>query len=249
MACTKERSSAIGELVAGRLGPAETEALLDHIGRCAACSVEFDDLADLIGAMERSGPDPAGHIALAGAKGWGRFPWKTARIVAAAILVCIAAWWAAPEQRIGGTALGRLAVIDPIPAASLLLRSEESPALPAGYASAMDWYAQQRYDHAAFRLEQVLTQNPDHLLSHLYLGICRLNTDKAREALFSLSRVAGQGQGLLRERALWYLGNAYLKLNERENALSRFTELDKLGNDYELNAREMIDKIREIPEP
>lgn len=265
MACTRQKSIALGDFAAGRLGIKETEALLEHLESCAACSAEFDDIADLVGAMDRTASTGTVSTGI-GSTGTSkaisgdaiidrdidetnetrRIPWNAIRVAAAGILICFAAWWFAPEFGGGKSRLGRLAVIDPIPAVSIRLRSEEIKALPLAFTSAMEQYARQEYDKAVPLFAQVLEEKPDHLPSALYLGICRLQSGDLRNAKPVFEQAASRGSGLLKERSLWYLGNTCLKLDEKEEALRWFKELEALGGDFELNAKDMILKIQEI---
>jgi len=232
MACTTERSTEIGEFSAGRLDAAATGGLLDHLEGCRECSAEFELVADLVAAPRFVFERPRMRLVQ-----------RARPVLAAAAAVALAVVIFRPGTR--RPSLEDLASTDPLPAASAVLRSETPPPRPPDYLEAMDLYAKGDFAGAASRLAAFVERSPEDALAHLYLGICRLQTGSPREAIAPLARAAEIGEGLVKERALWYLGNARLALREGEAALEAFERLEALEGDYEPNAREKVRAIRE----
>ncbi len=237
MACSSRRSEEIGDLAAGRLTGEAADALLDHLDSCPECSREFDLAADLVALSARRGAAifaPRRRTLVA--------------VLAIAAAVLLAVWLGLYLGREGDSRATRLAMLastEPLPTASLVLRaSTPEPASP-DYAAAMEFYAASDFPRASARLAQVVTASPDHSLANLYLGICLLQTGAVAEALGPLERAARVGEDLLRERALWFLGNARLKLGDAAGAIEAFTQLEELGGDYLPNARDRLASIRE----
>jgi tetratricopeptide (TPR) repeat protein len=238
MACTTDRSTEIGDLSAGRLDAQASGALLDHLERCGECSAEFDLVADLLAAADREGP-----ALFARGRSRIRLVHGASALLAAAaaVLLAVVIWRPGP----GAPSLSDIASTEPIPAASALLRSEAPSPRPREYLEAMDSYGRGDYAGAAGRLVAFLEGAPADALANLYLGVCRLQTGDPGEAIAPLRRAAEGGDGLLRERALWYLGNAHLAAGDGERAREVFDRLAALGGDYEPNAREKLRAIRD----
>ena len=116
MACTRERSNAIGDLAGGRLSAADAEDLLEHLDSCAECSAEFSLVADLVGASERQGGNISSRpraIKLL----------KPVLSAAAAVLIAVTIWWAVSDRGESGVALRSLAEKSSLPSAASMLRT------------------------------------------------------------------------------------------------------------------------------
>lgn len=224
MACSQDHALAIDDFAAGRLDAAASEALLDHLEGCAECSASFDLVADLM----RSGV-PRSSLRFIGAL----------LASAALLLLALTLWW--PMSRQGR--FQALASADPLVQMNLVLRSGASN--KDAFQGAMEPYARSDFQAARDALSRFIAGAPDHAPAHLYLGIALLQLGEAEAATAPLQRAAELGENLLAERALWYLGNACLMLGQGEEALAVFRELKNREGDYELNARAMVEGIRE----
>jgi len=240
VACTQARSEAIGDLAAGRLDARASEELLDHLERCAACSAEFDEVADLVAGASRL--DARARRILAER----RHAWIA---LAAAVLILVTALALfgpavlAPGN--GERSVAELASLDPVPVVESTLRTGELPdAAARRFEEAMESYRDGDFERAAQDLAAVAVEAPDDPLTHLYLGIARLQLDEHRDAVAALEVAAGAEPLLLRERALWYLANAWLARSDVDRAHSTLEDLAAIEGDYELNARDLLDAIR-----
>ena len=232
MACTLERRNQIGELAAGRLDGAVVDALLDHIEVCEACSRELDTVAVTIAGMERA---RRGRLV-------GGFRPRLLRpaMLAAAALVLL----------VGGLALLRpnqegveqLAVVTPFPASSSVLRGGEGVD-ESGWEQALSAYSEGDYERAAARLESLASAGDERALLQLYLGVARLQLGELARARTALALAVENGEGLLAERASWYLGNAHLLAGDASAARPIFERLAAGGGEYELNARAVLDAL------
>jgi tetratricopeptide (TPR) repeat protein len=250
MACTTEHSTAIGDLAAGRIDPDRAAELLDHLEGCDACSEEFDLVAGLVSTSERHGADflepersPDSPIR--------NRPWSWGPLAAAAlVLVAFGLWtvWdrGGRQPASGLPTLVELAQVEPIPAPRSVLRATDTRTNDA-FAAAMELYAEGEYGRAKDALAKVLTElddeAPERALAWLYFGVANLQGPDSTGAEPALEEAARIGTGLVAERARWYLGNARLASGDVEGALAAFRDLEQLGGDYELNARQKIEAI------
>lgn len=261
MACTAERSEAIGDFAGGRMDEHQSSELLDHLAVCASCSEEFDTVADLVAAMtpvavSGNAPSPSMSPSLPPPSPPSRSPASRGPIgslpvgllaLAATVVVALGAWklLLAPDGSPSATdrlvALARIEA-PPSPGTGSVLRSAAlKPGLNARYEKAMTAYAGADFAEAARLLAQISAAAPDHVPTHLYLGISRLQIDDTWSAIAPLTAAATNGTGLARARALWYLANAHLALGDAIRAGDILETL--VGTDYELNARELIEAI------
>jgi tetratricopeptide (TPR) repeat protein len=241
MACTSEKSRLIGEFATGRIGAADAERLLEHLDSCPLCSAEFDLVADLVAVSPRAGSDfPVPRQANLFLRG--------ILAAAAAALLIATVWWIADQGEDHRHRLDALAMIEPLPAVDAVLRSGKPPGENADFKAAMTFYSKSDFNAAAKGLAAVVERDPENTPALLYLGISRLQSGEVAAALQPLKRAAELGEHLLQERALWYLGSAYLLTGDGNKALVTFITLERKKGDYELNAREIIAKIREALE-
>jgi len=110
----------------------------------------------------------------------------------------------------------------------------------------MAFYQQGDYRSAINKLLLVIKQQPDNVNANFYLGLCYLLIKKPDRAIFHLQKVIELNAKFLYEKCYWYLGNAYLLKNDRKKALEMFDKVVAMEGDYEWEAREMIDDIKEI---
>lgn len=225
MACDSKYSKAIGRMAAGRIGEEEAKELLDHLELCSQCSEEFDLAAGLVASSATVRPMPRSFL-----------------YAAAMVLIAGSLWWL---LSLNNNSVNSLARITPLPVAQTVLRANTLSEAAPSFKKAMEFYAQKDYANAEKMLSRTAEKTPDHPLTFLYLGIAQLMLKKETEAILSLKRAAAFGENLIQERALWYLGNAYLVLENSGDALETFMELQRLEGDYEPNAREIMTDIRE----
>jgi hypothetical protein len=241
VACTTQRSQDIGDLAAGRLDAAKADELLDHLERCGECSAELDLVADIVAHFER----PAGARAAIPRR---RLGIAVAALAAAALLAASLWILSRPHPAPRSMHLASLASTQPLPTSTFVPRSGTPLASSPAYLDAMRHYAAGEFAEAARGLSLLAEERPDDPLVNLYLGISRLQTGAAEQALAPLERAATTGEDLLAERALWYLGNAHLVLEDGEAARRTFQRLAELGGDYEPNAREKLEAIASVLE-
>ncbi len=229
MACNQSRSEQIAALAAGRLDERGSADLLAHAGSCAACSAEIDLVADLVRAAPRS--------VRGGRLGASRS--RLAILVAALVVAGFAFfWWEPWHEHPNG--LAALANVTPIQAPADVLRGPDVAARGDEYARGIAAYRRGDFAAAIEPLGAVAERRPKDALTHLYLGIAVLQTGDPSRALPALNVAADSGAGLVRERGLWYLGNAQLLLEHAGAARSAFERLRDLDGDYAPNARAML---------
>jgi len=237
MACQTERSIAIGDLVSGNLPAEPAIGLLDHVETCEACSRELDLAARLVAAAERRG-DAA--FALSPRRRWLRF----AAVAAAVLVIGFLAWIRLDAARTR-RAIVELASLEPIAVSDVVLRGAEGNADPERYRRAIERYAAGDFAAAEGEFAALLADAPENPLVALYLGSARLQLGQPAEALPPLETAAERGEGLVQERALWYLAGAKLALVDGPGAIEVLERLLALEGDYEPNARDKLSAVRE----
>lgn len=225
MACTPERAEQIAALVGGRIGPDAAGDLLEHVAACRACSAELDLVSDLVAAEPDVSP-----------AAWrGPHVWLAA---AALLLAAFVIWWRPWSGAPDG--LATLARVPPLSAPESTLRGPDPVAEDREYRRAIEAYRKSDFAVAAGLLEQVVSRKNDAALPHLYLGVSLLQLGAVRDSLEPLRIAAQRGVDLVRERAIWYLANAHLLLEDGAAARAALEELLQLGGDYAPNARELL---------
>jgi len=243
MTCSPERSEALAALAAGRLDAARALELLEHVERCAACSRELDAVAAIV-----AGTAPAAAPAAAQpGRRRSALPRLSVAIAAAAsvlFLLGLGLLWrgsgAAPDE------IAALATTTPLPASGALLRSPSDPPSGSGGATweqAMHAYAAGDFAAAAEGLDALAASGDERPLVFLYLGVARLQLAESAAAVSALERAVRDGAGLLRERALWYLGNAHLVAGDAARARETFERLEAVGGEYEVNAQQVLEAL------
>ena len=114
---------------------------------------------------------------------------------------------------------------------------------------AMRLYVQDNYREAIPKLLDFSEREPDSASGYFYLGVCLLITNETERGIEKLEISAKLCQEqeflILEERCYWYLGNAYLKINNVEESLIFFRKTIKLELNFEQDAREQIARIDE----
>ena len=239
MACSPERSVAIGDLAGGRLDAERAGELLEHLEGCAACSAELDLVADVTAALA---PAPE-RAAAAEAPYRPRLRIVPGLVTAAAAAIALVVLWKPTTDP--GPSVADLANLQPILAAPYGLRSS-TPETSARYQDAIQSYSQGEFEDAARGLSEVAAAEPENALANLYLGIAQLQVGALEEACTALRSAANAAaEPLLREQALWYLANANLSLERPDEARAVLQELEALEGDYQPNARLVLDALSE----
>lgn len=118
------------------------------------------------------------------------------------------------------------------------------------FSNGMEFYESENYDKTITKLTAFLIQNPDDLFGHFYLGISFLLENKYEDGIKHLTNAAELSKEfdnyLILDRCYWLLGNAYLKTNEVENALSNFKKIIEINGKSETNAQKQIAKIEQL---
>jgi len=117
------------------------------------------------------------------------------------------------------------------------------------FEEAMSSYQLNNYDDVIQKLDSLLIINPDEAEGEFYRGVCLLLTEKIEDGMQKLQSASKlsqkQNNKILLARCYWYLGNAYLKLNDEKSALENFHKIVLLGEIFEEEAKSQIAKIEE----
>lgn len=244
MACSNERSRAIGDLVAGRIDSAEAQELLEHLETCSPCSIEFDLASELVATGEGGGLADS-PIAVP------TLDWRVPVGIAATLLVTLTLWIVFLENDRSrdngghGSNLSQLAAVEPLPAVESVLRGDPDQRRNQVWSDAMQRYAAGDYAATIALLAPIAAERPADALTQLYLGVASLETGASADAVAALERAAQHGEGLLTERALWYLAHAQLAQRDVARAIETLQRLIAAEGDYELNARDKLEAVRQ----
>jgi tetratricopeptide (TPR) repeat protein len=234
MACSPENHERLVRLAQGRLPGAEADAILEHALGCASCGEELDFLGDLTRAVEL---EAAAARRPAGA--WRR-PWIRFTAAAAALIAALVAGWLSFGER--PPSLASLADIAPFAFVEGTLRGGGGEERAARFAAAMAAYNGRDLAAAAALLGSLAAEDPEDHKLHLYLGVSLLQLGRVAEAASALARAAG-AEGLLGERARWYLAMTHLLREDAAAARRSLEEIRDAGGAYRRNAERTLEAL------
>jgi len=145
-----------------------------------------------------------------------------------------------------------LAIIDYASNISLKVRGlvDDLSSTQALYDQGMKYYQEKNYAEAIVKLKAYVKRKKKDAYGHFYLGISLLLNDATKDGIRHLKTAAKlcekQRKDILLERCYWYLGNAYLKANDVDRALSRFRNVVDIGGEFKEEAEKQIMRIQEI---
>lgn len=129
---------------------------------------------------------------------------------------------------------------EPFNAVSPVVRGSNSNDL---YISAMDAYKAGDYSNAAQAFEQSANINPAFGSPVFYLGLTSLETGNYNEAIANLDSVTKES-GAYSKEAKWYLGLAYLKIENKEKARECFEELAATSGFYKERSEKILRRLK-----
>lgn len=103
-------------------------------------------------------------------------------------------------------------------------------------AQAMEYYDARRYQDAIVLFEQLLSQDPDAMVTNLYSGISYLEVRRYSDANRSFNKIIDHNDNLFIEPAEYYLGFCYLMTGNTENARKQFRKISKSSSSYKEKA-------------
>ena len=108
-------------------------------------------------------------------------------------------------------------------------------------------YQEKHYKEAIPSLNAYLQRKKNDPYGHFYLGVSLVLTEEYKKGIDHLitarSLCQKQEKELLLEKCYWYLGSAYLKLNDLDKALSELYKVVEIGGDFAEQARNQITAI------
>lgn len=172
--------------------------------------------------------------------------WTSLRLLAAvmATVLIITLIWLMPKKNYSD-----LAIIEKASYRPLQLRGPVQDIEPHHlFDKAMEYYQADNYAAAIDELSEYIIQAPTDPRGFFYLGISLLITGSASQSvsyLITAAKIAQQqGERSLHEQCLWYLSNAYLKLNRKNAALTVLQEIIDSRGSLTLAAEAQIIKIQ-----
>ncbi len=111
-------------------------------------------------------------------------------------------------------------------------------------------YEQQQYTEAVIKLMEYTRQRDDDPYGHFYAGLSLLHTNEFNDAIGHLKIAANlskkQGKEILLEKCHWFLGNAYLKLNDVNSSLQQLQWVIEIKGQYAADAQKQIERIKAL---
>lgn len=137
-----------------------------------------------------------------------------------------------------------LAQIEPATYLPLTLRGE-SPTTAAIelFRAGMVFYSQKNYPLAIEKLSQAANLDSTWAAGFFYLGVSQLLNNQPLLAIPSLQKAIAFGDSLLIEKSYWYLGNAYLLVDQGSRARQAFEKVTEMGGDYAKPASQMLQRL------
>jgi tetratricopeptide (TPR) repeat protein len=109
----------------------------------------------------------------------------------------------------------------------------------------MDRYIRSDYAGAIAGLEQAVRRNPDDAAARFFLGACDLLSGRMPAGIVRLEEVVALGESAYREEARIYLAKALVQEGRLDDAAAELRKVLELRGDFENEAREGLDRIRE----
>jgi len=111
---------------------------------------------------------------------------------------------------------------------------------------AMIEYEFENYTETVLILDKFLKDDPENTTARFYSGVSNLCLDKPVQAINQLKKVvsSSSGESDLKNRAEWYLGLAYLKNQDVENAKALFKKIASKDQDYKQKSDEILEIIK-----
>lgn len=110
-------------------------------------------------------------------------------------------------------------------------------------AEAFDRYDDKAYKEAAALLEEIHKANPDEQIA-FYLAICHLMLNNHTEAISLLETGEWHNTSMPSTTVVnWYLGLAFLKKNDREQALTHFKLVAESSDSLSGSARKLVEEL------
>ena len=127
------------------------------------------------------------------------------------------------------------------PDAALLIRGHsEDKLLIEGFQK----YENRDYSGALVIFTEILSKDPNNIPVQFYAGISNIESGKYRNALKPFNYIVSHNHNLYVEKARWYAGLCYLKLNDNNKALEIFKEISTSNSTYKYKAKNIIKSIR-----
>jgi hypothetical protein len=111
------------------------------------------------------------------------------------------------------------------------------------FIKAVELYYNRDYRAASTTFLNVSESKPQWVSPRFYAGISAMELEHYPTAIEHLTWVVAQNRAFIRE-AKWYLGLAYLKIDEVPKATSCFEELSSSDGIYQNSAREILNQIK-----
>lgn len=110
-------------------------------------------------------------------------------------------------------------------------------------------FQEEHYKEAIPSLKTNVQRKKSDPYGHFYLGVSLVHTGEYKKGIDHLkianSLCQKQGKELLLEKCYWYLGNAYLKINDNDKAVTEFYKIVEIGGEYAEQAKNQIMLINE----
>ncbi len=127
------------------------------------------------------------------------------------------------------------------PDAALLIRGHsEDKMLIEGFQK----YESRDYSGALSMFNKILETDPDNMPVQFYAGISNIETGKYKNALKPFNHIIDNNRNLYVEKARWYAGLCYLKLNDNEKAYEIFKEISTSNSTYKYKAKNLLKSIK-----
>ena len=99
------------------------------------------------------------------------------------------------------------------------------------------------YPAALSLLKSVSTKDQDGFSINFYSGVAYQELGEYRNAISSFSQVVQQGDNLLVEQSEWYIGLCYLRIEEREKALTQFRSIVSRNGYYREQSSKLLKQL------
>lgn len=235
-----------------KLSPEEAEAFEKHYFECDRCFAELK-LRDSLARELRSENQTASVTTMVSASSGRKRTWGL--VAAAALLLLIVPVYLMlqingdPSNQIVAEraeileTLGRVQEMPPyLPS---VIRGADSPG--ESFRLGMERYAAGEYRAAVPLLEEAASENPNHIPSAFYLGMCYLATDQPTKAVVQLQKTLDSDLDAYQEEAHWYLAKAHFQLGNVDQGRRHLEQVAAINGVFASDAQANLEKLGDLP--
>ena len=127
-----------------------------------------------------------------------------------------------------------------------VFRSAEADPATLEMNRALDKFNSGKYEQALELFSAILEKEPLNPVGNFYAGVSFQETNRLDQAISSYQSVIRHNDNLFVEQANWYMALCYLRNEEREKAMRKFSQIAQSSSFYKLQAEAVIREMKKL---